>query len=136
MKQSKKGGLSGFAGRKITVNFTPHLLPADRGILSTIYARLAKKADSASVLALYRKRFGGEPFVKVLEEGVFPNIKNVAGTNTCEIGIKVNPRTNTLIVVSAIDNLVKGASGQAVQNMNIMMGFPEKEGLDRIALFP
>jgi N-acetyl-gamma-glutamyl-phosphate reductase len=128
--------LSSVAGKPITVNFTPHLLPADRGILTTIYAKMTKKADTASVLNIYRKKYAGEPFVKVHDEGVFPNIKNVRGTNVCEIGLKVNPRTNTLIVVSAIDNLVKGAAGQAVHNMNIMLGFPEQEGLDRIALFP
>jgi N-acetyl-gamma-glutamyl-phosphate reductase len=128
--------LSCLAGREITVNFTPHLLPVDRGILSTIYAKMTKKTDTASVLKIYRKRYDGEPFVKVHDEGVLPNIKNVRGTNICEIGVKVNPRTNTLIVVSAIDNLVKGASGQAVQNMNIMLGLPEQEGLDRTALFP
>ncbi len=128
--------LSVLAGREITVNFTPHLLPVDRGILTTIYAKMAKKADTASVLDIYRKRYVGEPFIRLHDEGVFPNINNVKGTNVCEIGLKVNIRTNTLIVVSAIDNLVKGASGQAVQNMNIMLGFPEEEGLDRIALFP
>jgi len=128
--------LSCLAGGEITVNFTPHLLPVDRGILTTIYARMTKGADTASVLNVYRKRYAGEPFIKVHDEGVFPNIKNVRGTNLCEIGLTVNPRTKTLIVVSTIDNLVKGASGQAVQNMNIMMGFPEEEGLDRISIFP
>lgn len=128
--------LSLLAGKKITINFTPHLLPVDRGILTTIYATLTKKTDTASVLALCRRKYAGEPFVRVLGEGVFPNIKNVRGTNFCEIGLKVNGRTNTLIIVSAIDNLVKGASGQAVHNMNIMMGFDERKGLDTLALFP
>jgi len=128
--------LSSLAGKKIVVNFTPHLLPVDRGILTTIYAKLIKKADTASVLALYLKKYAAEPFVRVLGEGVFPNIKNVRGTNLCEIGLRVNSRTNTLIAVSAIDNLVKGASGQAVHNMNIMMGFDERKGLDTMALFP
>jgi N-acetyl-gamma-glutamyl-phosphate reductase len=124
------------AGKKVIVNFTPHLLPVDRGILTTIYARLKKETDTASVLALYRRKYTGEPFVRVLEEGVFPNIKNVKGTNFCEIGLKVNSRTKTLIIVSCIDNLVKGASGQAVHNMNLMMGFDEREGLETQALFP
>ncbi len=128
--------LSFLAGKEITVNFTPHLLPVDRGILTTIYAKMTKKADTASVLNVYRKRYAGEPFIKVHDEGFLPNIKNVRGTNVCEIGLKVNPRTNTLVVVSTIDNLVKGASGQAVHNMNLIMGFPEQEGLDNIALFP
>ena len=77
-----------------------------------------------------------EPFVCVLDKGILPNIKNVRGTNFCHIGLKVVPRTNTLIIVSAIDNLVKGASGQAVHNMNIMMGFKETAGLESLALFP
>jgi N-acetyl-gamma-glutamyl-phosphate reductase len=124
------------AGKKVIVNFTPHLLPVDRGILTTIYAGLKKEADTASVLALYRRKYAGEPFVRVLDEGVFPNIKNVRGTNFCEIGLKVNSRTKTLIIVSSIDNLVKGASGQAVHNMNLMMGFDERRGLDTQALFP
>jgi len=128
--------LSSLSGREIKVNFTPHLLPVDRGILTTIYAKLLKKADTASVLNAYKKRYSGEPFVRILEEGVFPNIKNVRGTNFCEIGLKVNARTNTLVIVSAIDNLVKGASGQAVQNMNIMMGIDEGKGLGSLALFP
>lgn len=128
--------LSLAAGKKIRVNFTPHLLPVDRGILTTVYARLSKKTDTASVLNIYRKMYKDEPFLSVLEEGIFPNIKNVRGTNFCHIGIKVVPRTNTLIIVSAIDNLVKGASGQAVHNMNIMMGFDETTGLESLALVP
>ncbi len=128
--------LSSLAGREITVNFTPHLLPVDRGILTTIYARMTKKIGTKEMLNLYRRRYSGEPFVRIHDEEVFPNLKNVRGTNVCEIGLKVNTRTNTLIIVSAIDNLVKGASGQAVQNMNIMMGFPEEEGLEKISLYP
>ncbi len=128
--------LSALAGEKIIVDFTPHLLPVDRGILTTIYAKLSKAKDTAAVLSLYKNIYANEPFVRVLDAGIFPNIKNVRGTNFCEIGIKVNKRTNTLIVVSAIDNLVKGASGQAVHNMNIMMGFDETEGLKHLALFP
>jgi N-acetyl-gamma-glutamyl-phosphate reductase len=121
---------------EITVNFTPHLLPIDRGILTTIYASLAKKVTGEEAVKIYRDAFKKEPFVRVLGYGDYPNIKNVRGTNFCEIGLKVNDRTNTLIVVTAIDNLVKGASGQAVHNMNIMMGFDERTGLDSLALFP
>ena len=128
--------LSSAANRKIRVNFTPHLLPVDRGILTTAYGRLTEKTDTASVLNLYKKMYKNEPFVCVLEEGTFPNIKNVRGTNFCHIGLKVVSRTNTLIIVSAIDNLVKGASGQAVHNMNIMAGFAETTGLEPLALFP
>ncbi len=84
----------------------------------------------------YNDAYKKEPFVRVLDYGLYPNIKHVRGTNFCDIGLKVNERTNTLIIVTAIDNLVKGASGQAVHNMNIMMGFDEKTALDSIALFP
>jgi N-acetyl-gamma-glutamyl-phosphate reductase len=128
--------ISNLAGKKVVVNFTPHLLPVDRGILTTIYAKLNRKADTGHVLSLYRTAYAKEPFVRVLPEGVLPNIKNVRGTNICEIGVKVNDRTDTLIIVSAIDNLVKGASGQAVQNMNLMMGFSETAGLGQLALYP
>ncbi|OGW33356.1 MAG: N-acetyl-gamma-glutamyl-phosphate reductase [Nitrospirae bacterium GWC2_42_7] len=128
--------LSLLAGKKISVNFTPHLLPVDRGILSTIYAPLNKKSDTASILKIYKKVYTGEPFIRVLDEGIFPNIKNVKGTNFCHIGVKVNNRTKTLIIVTAIDNLVKGASGQAVHNMNLMLGLKETEGLKSSAVFP
>ncbi|MBA4373835.1 MAG: N-acetyl-gamma-glutamyl-phosphate reductase [Thermodesulfovibrio sp.] len=128
--------LSGLAKKKITVNFTPHLLPVDRGILTTIYAPLRKKVTQEQVLEAYKQAYKSEPFVRVLESGVYPNIKNVRGTNFCHIGVKLVERTNTLIIVSAIDNLVKGASGQAVHNMNLMLGFEETEGLRNLALFP
>jgi N-acetyl-gamma-glutamyl-phosphate reductase len=128
--------LSALANVKVTVNFTPHLLPVDRGIFTTIYAKLLKKVDTTWVRNLYKKKYAAEPFVRVLDEGVYPNIKNMRGTNFCEIGVKVNPRTDTLIIVSAIDNLVKGASGQAVHNMNLMAGFEETEGLETLAMFP
>jgi N-acetyl-gamma-glutamyl-phosphate reductase len=128
--------LSFLTGKKITVNFTPHLLPVDRGILTTIYAPLKKKATEQEIENIYKKTYFKEPFVKVLKYGIYPNIKNVRGTNFCAVGLKLNKRTNTLIVVTAIDNLVKGASGQAVQNMNLMLGHDEITGLDTIALFP
>lgn len=128
--------LSLLSGEEIKVNFTPHLLPVDRGILTTIYARMVKKAPVGDVLRIYHKQYKKEPFVRLLEYGRYPNIKNVRGTNFCEIGLKVNDRTNTLVVMTAIDNLVKGASGQAVHNMNIMMGFEEKTALDTLAVFP
>jgi N-acetyl-gamma-glutamyl-phosphate reductase len=85
---------------------------------------------------MYKKVYINEPFIKVLEEGRFPNVKNVRGTNHCDIGLTVNKRTNTLIIVTAIDNLMKGASGVAIQNMNIMMGFDEKTALETAGLFP
>jgi len=128
--------LSLIAGRDIKVNFTPHLVPMDRGIISTIYAKLRKNVDTAKVISIYKEKYLAEPFIRILEEGIFPNAKNVRGSNFCEIGIKVVSRTNTLIIVSAIDNLVKGAAGQAVHNMNIMMGFEETTALTSPALFP
>ncbi len=128
--------LSLMHGKEIAVNFTPHLLPVDRGILTTIYGRLEKKVSVSDVIKIYHDAYKKEPFVRLLEYGRYPNIKNVRGTNFCEIGLKLNERTNTLIMISAIDNLVKGASGQAVHNMNIMMGFDEKTGLETLALFP
>lgn len=128
--------LSAISGKDIKVNFTPHLAPFDRGILTTIYAPLIKKIDTKGVIEIYKKAYSGEPFIVVLDEWKFPNVKDVRGTNMCEIGLTVNKRMNTLIVITAIDNLMKGASGQAVHNMNIMMGFDEKTGLDTVALFP
>ncbi len=132
--------LSALAKNRITVNFTPHILPVDRGILTTIYAPIkttgTKKMTQDRALDIYCQVYKDEPFIRVLPSGVFPNIKNVRGTNFCHIGVKLVERTNTLIIVSAIDNLVKGAAGQAVHNMNIMMGFDETEGLRNLALFP
>jgi len=128
--------VSFLCGKDIIVNFTPHLLPVDRGILTTIYAPIVKKITVNEIVKVYKDAYKKEPFVRLLEYGIYPNIKNVCGTNFCEIGLKLNERTNTLIVITAIDNLVKGASGQAVQDMNIMMSFEEKTALDTIALFP
>jgi N-acetyl-gamma-glutamyl-phosphate reductase len=128
--------LSLICGKDITVNFTPHLLPVDRGILTSIYTRLSRKTTVDEIMKVYRDAYKKEPFIRVLEYGRYPNIKNVRGTNFCEMGLKLNERTNSLIVITVIDNLVKGASGQAVHNMNIMMGFDEKTALDTMALFP
>lgn len=128
--------LSKITVKKIKINFTPHLVPMDRGIVSTMYAKMLKKLETAEIISVYKKYYDAEPFINVLDEGIFPNTKNVRGSNFVDIGLKVNNRTNTLIVVSAIDNLVKGASGQAVQNMNIIMGFKETIALQSQALFP
>jgi N-acetyl-gamma-glutamyl-phosphate reductase len=128
--------LSVLTKKDIKVNFTPHLGPFDRGILTTLYARLKKNIGTERALDLYRKAYDGEPFARVLNRGRFPDVKSVRGTNLCEIGITVNVRTNTLIIVTALDNLVKGASGQAVHNMNIMMGFDEMAALDSVGLHP
>ena len=128
--------LSAIAGKAIMVDFTPHLVPMDRGIVTTAYARLTQKISTGKVIELYNKKYSKEPYVKVLEEGFYPNAKHVRGSNYCFIGIKVNERTNTLVMISTIDNLVKGASGQAIQNMNIMMGFQETTALEGLALCP
>lgn len=128
--------LSLAAHKGIKVDFTPHLVPIDRGVFTTTYVKLTRDFSSKEVIEVYRNLYRKEPFVRVLDEGKFPDVKNVRGTNLCEIGLMVNNRTGTLIAVSAIDNLVKGASGQAVHNMNIMMGFDEKTALTAIALFP
>ncbi len=121
--------LSVVTGKKISVVFVPHLIAINRGILSTIYVKLAKKADTASLIADYQKFYKDEPFVKVYPDGKLPEIKSVVHTNFCHIGMKVNEEKNLAVIVSVIDNLGKGAAGQAVQNMNIMCGFGEQTGL-------
>lgn len=128
--------LSLLAGKQLKITFTPHLVPMDRGILSTIYATPSGAVSSAELLELYRSYYQGEAFVRILPEGSFPSTSHVRGSNFCDIGLAVDNRTGRVVVVSAIDNLVKGASGQAVQNMNIMNGFPENLGLESLALFP
>ena len=119
--------LSEVAGKTIDIVFTPHLIPMNRGILSTIYLKLGKSLDTKSVIGIYKKFYAGKPFVRVSDEGKFPQIRDIVNTNYCDIGLKVTG--DTLIVVSCIDNLKKGAAGQAVQNMNIMCGLSETEGL-------
>ncbi|GLI38631.1 N-acetyl-gamma-glutamyl-phosphate reductase [Geobacter hydrogenophilus] len=128
--------LSLLAGKPITITFTPHLVPMDRGILSTVYARLTGTVSVAELVKLYAEFYDGEPFVRVLPAGNVPSTAHVRGSNFCDIGLAVDGRTGRVIVVSAIDNLVKGAAGQAVQNMNIMYGFPEAMGLEGLPLFP
>lgn len=128
--------LSLLAGERIAITFTPHLVPMDRGILSTIYARLTGEASVAELVKLYAEFYEGEPFVRVLPVGNVPSTAHVRGSNFCDIGLAVDSRTGRVVVVSAIDNLVKGAAGQAVQNMNIMYGFPEAMGLEGLPLFP
>ncbi len=124
------------AGRGMTISFTPHLLPVKRGILSTIYAKLEKDVTVDDAVALYREFYREEPFVRVCRAGQFPNLSSVVGSNFCDIGVAVDKRTGRLIVVSVIDNLIKGASGQAIQNMNLMCGLPEGTGLPQVALYP
>jgi N-acetyl-gamma-glutamyl-phosphate reductase len=122
--------LSLAAGTDVIVQFTPHLIPVNRGILTTLYLMPeGKSADAGKISACYKKAYGSEPFVRLLEGKALPDIKNVVGTNVIEIAWRLDPRTGRLIVMSAEDNLIKGAGGQAVQSMNLVCGFPETAGL-------
>ncbi|MDN5317778.1 MAG: N-acetyl-gamma-glutamyl-phosphate reductase, partial [Thermoanaerobacterium sp.] len=118
------------------VIFTPHLTPMTRGILSTMYCKLKKDISIESLHEIYSEFYKDEYFVKVLDIGEYPSTKSVYGSNFCHIGLEIDKRTGTLIVMSSIDNLVKGASGQAVQNMNIMFGIDEDKGLKMVPVFP
>ncbi|MDT8441968.1 MAG: N-acetyl-gamma-glutamyl-phosphate reductase [Desulfuromonadales bacterium] len=128
--------LSRLAGQKVTISFTPHLLPVSRGILSTCYASLAQVASAAELYELFRAFYADEPFVRVLPPGQLPNISQVRGSNFCDIGLTVDQRTNRVVVIAVIDNLVKGAAGQALQNMNLLFGYPETLGLLAPGLIP
>lgn len=128
--------LAKLAGEDMTISFSPHLLPVSRGINSTIYAEMKKEFIQEEMMEVYRKSYKDEPFIRLCESGVFPATQNVRGSNYCDIGLHVDPRTGRVVVLSVIDNLVKGASGQAVQNMNLMCGFEEEAGLDIVPLFP
>ena len=121
--------LSVLSGAKVAVNFIPHLIPMERGMESTIYLKLKKKIDTLAALGLYKDFYRKEYFVRVLEQGSCPDTKNVIKKNFCDIGIEVFPEKEMAIAMTVIDNLTKGASGQAVQNMNIMYGFKENLGL-------
>jgi N-acetyl-gamma-glutamyl-phosphate reductase len=122
-------------GRKVVVTFTPHLVPMNRGILSTIYVR-DQKASPEDMHAVLAKAYANEPFVHVLPFGKLPQTRHVRGSNMTFIGVTNDRIPGRAIIVSALDNLTKGASGQAVQNMNVMLGFPEATGVDQIAMFP
>jgi N-acetyl-gamma-glutamyl-phosphate reductase len=129
-------GMGRIAGEDLTITFTPHLLPITRGILSTVYAKLTSGISVEQVREIYQEHYQDEFFVRVLPEGLLPQTKWVAGTNHCDIGVAVDSRTGRVIVISAIDNLVKGASGQAVQNMNIICGLPEDTALSGPGMYP
>jgi N-acetyl-gamma-glutamyl-phosphate reductase len=129
------------AGKEIVVNFTPHLVPMNRGILATEYATLVKKADGSlpsyeEVKAVYDKYYAKEKFVRVLEKDVCPETKWVEGSNYVDVNFKIDERTGRIVMMGALDNLVKGAAGQAVQNMNLLFGFDEAEGLNMVPMFP
>ncbi len=128
--------LSAAAGEDIVLSFTPHLIPMNRGILATCYAKLNDKYEYDDIKKVYEKYYADEYFIRLTKEGIFPETKWVKSSNFCDIGFALDKRTNRIIVVGAIDNLYKGAAGQAVQNMNIMFGMDEKTGLDYIPIFP
>ena len=127
----------GYAAKEdVRISFTPHLVPMNRGILATEYATLTKQTTYEEVKAVYDKYYKEEKFIRVLDEGICPETKWVEGSNYVDINFKIDPRTNRIIMMGAIDNLVKGAAGQAVQNMNLMFGLPESEGLELVPMFP
>ena len=124
------------SGEQVLLNFTPHLVPMNRGILVTAYATLKPGVTEEEVRNAYEKYYAGEKFVRVLQPGVCPQTKWVEGSNYVDVNVKVDPRTNRVVMMGALDNLVKGAAGQAVQNMNLMFGLDESEGLDLVPMFP
>lgn len=124
------------SGEEVVLNFTPHLVPMNRGILATEYAKLTREVSYEEVKAVYDKYYADEKFVRVLDKDVCPETKWVEGSNYVDIGFKIDTRTNRIIMMGAIDNLVKGAAGQAVQNMNLAFGLPEDEGLNLVPMFP
>ncbi|MDB2143982.1 N-acetyl-gamma-glutamyl-phosphate reductase [Enterocloster clostridioformis] len=128
--------LSCAAGKPVTISFTPHLVPMNRGILVTAYASLTKKVSYEEVKAVYDKYYRDEYFVRVLEKDVVPQTRWVEGSNFADVNFKIDTRTNRVVMMGAIDNMVKGAAGQAIQNMNLMFGLPENTGLKQIPIFP
>ncbi len=127
--------LSLLSGKNILINFTPHLVPMNRGILASSYSKLVKKIAEKEIYDIYKEFYKNAPFVRIAED-YLPNTKYTAGSNFIDIHIKVDERTGRVIIISTLDNLIKGASGQAVQNMNLMFGLNEKTGLDLISLYP
>lgn len=121
--------LSDLVGEPVVVSFTPHLVPMTRGILTTAYFQLTADLSTDQCLALFREHYAAEPFVRVRPAGDLPTTKQVSGSNYCDIGLQVDRRTGRVLVISVIDNLVKGAAGQAIQNMNLLFGLPETTGL-------
>jgi len=129
-------GLSEAAGAPVGISFTPHMIPMNRGILATIYVRLAAGATLDEVRAILAERYANEPFVHLVPEGVSPATRHVRGSNHCLIGVFADRLAGRIIILTAIDNLVKGASGQALQNMNLMCDLPETTGLEQLPMFP
>lgn len=128
--------LSYASGETVTINFTPHLVPMNRGILTTSYATLKQSMTPEEVRAVYQKYYGQEYFVRVLDPNVYPETRWVEGSNFVDVNFKIDERTGRIIMLGAIDNVVKGAAGQAVQNMNLMFGLEENTGLQIVPMFP
>ncbi|MCQ2362323.1 MAG: N-acetyl-gamma-glutamyl-phosphate reductase [Acidaminococcaceae bacterium] len=127
---------SDFAGEDVIIQFTPHLLPCDRGIYATCYADLADNVTDEAVAEAFASMYGGEYFIRLLGKGVMPELKNIRASNYVDIGWEIDRRTNRVIVVSCLDNLVKGAAGQAIQNMNVLFDLPEQMGLEALPIYP
>lgn len=128
--------LAALGGEPLALTFVPHLLPVTRGILCTTYATLRRDVSLDQAHEIYREFYNGEPFVRVMPPGVYPGLKSVLGSNLCDISLALDAANHRLIVVSAIDNLLKGQAGMALQNINVMFGFPETMGLERLPIYP
>jgi len=128
--------LSQLAGQPVGLTFVPHLLPVTRGIICTLYATLSEDLSPERIHELYSEFYAKEPFVRVLPLGVSPGLKSVLGSNLCDLSLAVDHRNRRLIIASSIDNLLKGQAGQALQNINVMFGFPESMGLEQLPMFP
>ena len=128
--------LHGIGGQEVTLTFTPHLVPMNRGILTTIYAKPKQGVDPKAIEEAYMEYYNNETFIRLLPQGKIAESRWVKGSNYCDISFKLDERTNQLILVSSIDNMMKGAASQAVQNMNIMMGWQEDLGIDMLPIFP
>ena len=124
------------AGQSVVVGFTPHLLPLNRGLFTTASVPLARALTTAELVACYRDFYAGEPFVRVLDPGQFPSTRAVVGSNFCDVTVVADPRTGRAVCVSALDNLGKGGSANGVQNLNIMMGWDERTGLEAPPVYP
>jgi len=129
--------LSALAGAGVTISFTPHVIPITRGILSTVYGGIIGAGFTTDeFIQVYREFYNDSPFVQIMDEGEYPTIKSAVGSNFCRIAVKVDDRTNRIVVISAIDNLIKGMAGQAVQNMNLMYGLDERTGIVLPGMYP
>jgi N-acetyl-gamma-glutamyl-phosphate reductase len=128
--------LSDIAGAPVGITFTPHLIPMNRGILSTIYARSSRPSDQRKIRSIFSDYYAQEPFIRLLPDGTFPDTAWVRGSNFVDIGFSVNPDTGRIIIITAIDNLIKGAAGQAIQNMNLLLNIDETTGITSLPLFP